>query len=275
MYPWHSVVSFRHIEMACEAFARGPLTSQCAGCAAETRTLAGARLHSLVREISSCSEAVDISSPELSVDVLSCLEAPLRGLVGLAADRSDARALARMEDGSDAAAHPAVPMDDHAVAPIRPDTSSSGARRLLQQTACAADEIQYQTACGINTACNSGDRQIGASCTGCVFPCSTWPTAVGTSEICCRKPTPDPTAAPHKNPTSAPISAPPSAPPATKMSNCGLPPAASAGTYTTVRAVIVELYARKRNGRYRAALAQSAAGRRRNACGVGSSAQGR
>jgi hypothetical protein len=67
--------------------------------------------------------------------------------------------------------------------------------------------------------------------------------------MCCRKPTQSPTAAPNKIPTGAPISPPPSAPPATKRSNCGLPPAAKADTYTTVRAAIDALYARKLAGR--------------------------
>jgi hypothetical protein len=204
---------------------------------AEARTLSGARLHSLVGELSSCAEAVDISSPELSADVLSCLEAPLRGLVGLAADKVDARAPVLMEDGSRGAVHPAGPTDDDAAAPIWPNASSSSARRLLQQTACAFGEIQYQTACGFG-ACYGGDRAISASCDGCGLACTTWPMAIGASEICCRKPTPGPTAVPHRNPTGAPISAPPSAPPATKRSNCGLPPVAPAYTYSTVRAAI-------------------------------------
>jgi hypothetical protein len=213
---------------------------------AETRTLAGARLHSLVAELSSCAEAVDISSPDLSADVLSCLEVPLRSLVGLATNRSDAHAPARTDDGSRGAPHPAGPTDDRAAAPIWPNTSSSSARRLLQQPACAADEIRYQTACGIG-ACSAGDREVGVTCDGCGFACSTT-LKIGTAEICCRKPTPSPTVAPHKNPTGAPISAPPSAPPATKRSNCGLPPAAPADTYTTVRAAIDALYARKLTG---------------------------
>jgi hypothetical protein len=210
---------------------------------------AGARLHSLVGEISSCAKAVDISSPELSADVLSCLEAPLRGLVGLAAEKVDARAPVRMEKGSRGAAHRAGPTDDDAAAPIWPNTSSSSARRLLQlqQPACAADEIQYQTACGIGK-CNPGDRELSVSCDGCGFLCSTT-LKIGTAEICCRKPTPGPTAVPHRNPTGAPISAPPSAPPATKISNCGLPTAAPADTYTTVRAAIDALYARTLTGK--------------------------
>ena len=208
---------------------------------------AGARLHSLVGELSSCAEAVDISSPELSADVLSCLEAPLRGLVGLVADQSDARAPARTTNGLHGAAHPAGPTDDHSAAPIWPNTSTSSARRLLQQPACAADEIQYQTACGISTTCNPGDRELSASCEGCGFLCSTT-LKTGTAEICCRKPTPGPTAAPNNNPTDAPISTTPSAPPATKRSNCGLPPATPADTYTTVRAAIDVLHARKLNG---------------------------
>ncbi len=39
-------------------------------------TLVGTRLHFLVGELSSCAEAVDLSSTELSADALSCLEAP-------------------------------------------------------------------------------------------------------------------------------------------------------------------------------------------------------
>ncbi len=220
-----------------------------AGCVAETETSAGARLHSLVEELSGCAEAVDISSPELSADVLSCLEAPLRGLVGLAAHRSDARAPARIEDGSHGAAHPIGPTDDHAAAPILPNTSSRSVRRLLQQPACAADEIQYQTACGLGIGgCNAGDRELSVSCDGCGVFCSTTFKS-GTAEICCRKPTPSPSAAPNINPTGTPNSPPPSAPPATKISNCGLPPAAPADTYTTVRAVIDALYKRKLTGR--------------------------
>jgi hypothetical protein len=219
---------------------------RCAGCVAETRKLAGARLHSLVGELSSCAAAVDISSPELSADVLSCLEAPLHGLVGLASNKSDARAPASMEHGLRGAARLAGPTDEHTAVPIWPNTSSSSARRLLQQPACAADEIQYQTACGIFR-CNVDDRLLGVSCDGCGFLCSTT-LKTGTSEICCRKPTPGPTAAPNKNPTGAPISAPPSAPAATKISNCGLLPAAPADTYTTVRAAIDVLHTRKLNG---------------------------
>jgi hypothetical protein len=85
---------------------------------AETRTLAGARLHSLVGELSSCAETVDISSLELSADVLSCLEAPLRGLSALVANPSDApHAPMRMEDRS----LPAAPTD---APPIWPNTSN-------------------------------------------------------------------------------------------------------------------------------------------------------
>jgi hypothetical protein len=113
---------------------------------------------------------------------------------------------------------PAAPTD---APPIWPNTSSSNARRLLQQNPCGAGEIQYETVCGIGS-CNSGDREIGVTCDGCGFPCSTT-LKTRTKEICCRKPTPSPTRAPNNSPTSAPISAPPSAPPASKRSNCSLP----------------------------------------------------
>ena len=108
-------------------------------------TLAGARLHSLVGELSICAEAVHLSSPALSADVLSCLEAPLRGLSALVANPSDApHAPTRVEDRS----LPAAPTD---APPIWPNTSSSNALRLLQQNSCKADEVRYETACGIGS----------------------------------------------------------------------------------------------------------------------------
>ena len=198
------------------------------------QTLAGARLHSLVGELSICAEAVHLSSPALSVDVLSCLEAPLRGLSALVANPSDApHARTRVEDRS----LPAAPTD----APqIWPNTSSSNARRLLQQIPCDSGEIQYETACGTGS-CNSGDREVRVTCDGCGFTCST-PLKTFTKEICCRKPTPSPTRAPNNGPTSAPISAPPSAPPASKSSNCGLP--SPQMTFTTRKGLTNALHAR-------------------------------
>jgi hypothetical protein len=198
------------------------------------QTLAGARLHSLVGELAICAEAVHLSSPALSVDVLSCLEAPLRGLSALVANPSDApHAPTRMETRS----LPAAPTD---APPIWPNTSSSNARRLLQQNSCKADEIQYETACGTGS-CNSGDRAVGVTCDGCGFLCS--PTfKTFTKEICCRKPTLSPTRAPNNSPTSAPISAPPSAPPESKSSNCGLP--SPQKTFATIKDLTDALHAR-------------------------------
>jgi hypothetical protein len=197
-------------------------------------TLVGTRLHFLVGELSSCAEAVDLSSTELSADALSCLEAPLRGLSALAANRSDARAPAPIEDGP----RPAGPPDGDAAPPIWPNTS---ARRLLQQNLCGSGEVRYETACGTGS-CNSGDREIGVTCDGCGVTCATWPIKAGTKEICCRKPTPSPTRAPDNSPTSAPISAPPSAPPASKISNCGLPPPQK--TFPTMKGLIDALQSR-------------------------------
>jgi hypothetical protein len=195
------------------------------------QTLAGARLHSLVGELSICAEAVHLSSPALSVDVLSCLETPLRGLSALVAIPSDApHAPTRMEDRS-------LPTD---APPIWPNTSSSNARRLLQQNSCDAGEVRYETACGTGS-CNSGDRKIGVTCTDCGFFCSTT-FNTSTKEICCRKPTPSPTKAPNNSSTSVPISAPPSAPPASKSSNCGLPPPQK--TFTTINDLADALHAR-------------------------------
>jgi hypothetical protein len=200
-----------------------------------SQTLAGARLHSLVGELSICAEAVHLSSPALSVDVLSCLEAPLRGLSALVADPSDApHAPTRMEDRS----LPAAPTD---APPIWPNTSSINARRrLLQQNSCTADEVRYETLCGFGS-CNSGDREIGVTCDGCGFACSTT-FKTNTREICCRKPTPSPSKAPNNSPTSAPVSAPPSAPPATKSSNCGLP--SPQKTFPTMKSLTDALHAR-------------------------------
>jgi hypothetical protein len=198
-------------------------------------TLAGARLHSLVGELSICAEAVHLSSPALSVDVLSCLEAPLRGLSALVAIPSDApHAPTRVED------RPLPPDAPTGAPPIWPNTSSSNARRLLQQNSCGAGEVRYETACGIGS-CNSGDREIGVTCDGCGFTCSTT-LRTFTKEICCRKPTPSPTRAPNNSPTSAPISAPPSAPPASKSSNCGLP--SPQETFPTMKNVTDALHAR-------------------------------
>jgi hypothetical protein len=205
-----------------------------AGCAAET--LVGTRLHSLVVELSSCAEAVDLSSTKLSANVLSCLEAPLRGLSALAANRSDAHAPARMEDGP----RPAVPKDGDAAPQIWPNTSSSNARRLMQQNSCAAGEVQYETACSIG-GCNSGDREIGVTCDGCGFACSTT-LKTFTKNFCCHKPTRSPTKAPNNNPTSAPISAPPSAPPGSKRSNCGL--SSPQKTLTSMKDLTDTLHAR-------------------------------
>jgi hypothetical protein len=202
------------------------------------QTLAGARLHSLVGELSSCAEAVDISSSALSADVLSCLEVPLRGLSALLANPSDApRAPMRMEDRS----LPAAPTD---APPIWPNISSSNARRLLQQNSCGAGEVRYETACGTGS-CNSGDREISVTCDGCGFTCSTT-FKTFTKEICCRKPTPSPTGAPNNRPTSVPISAPPSAPPASKRSNCGLPSLQK--TFPTMKNLTDALHARTVTG---------------------------
>jgi hypothetical protein len=132
---------------------------------------------------------------------------------------------------------PAAPTD---APPIWPNTSSSNARRLLQQNSCKADEIQYETACGTGS-CNSGDRAVGVTCDGCGFLCS--PTfKTFTKEICCRKPTLSPTRAPNNSPTSAPISAPPSAPPESKSSNCGLP--SPQKTFATIKDLTDALHAR-------------------------------
>jgi hypothetical protein len=194
------------------------------------QTLAGARLHSLVGELSICAEAVRLSSPALSVDVLSCLEAPLRGLSALVAIPSDApHAPTRVEDRPLPAAPTGAP-------PIWPNTSSSNARRLLQQNSCGAGEVRYETACGTGS-CNSGDREVGVTCDGCGFACSTTLNTL-TKEICCRKPTPSPS----KAPTSASISAPPSAPPASKSSNCGLP--SPQETFPTMKTLTDALHAK-------------------------------
>ena len=196
-------------------------------------TLVGTRQHSLVGELSNCAEAVDLFSTELSADVLSCLEAPLRGLSALVADSSGLRSQARTEDRP-------RPTEVHAAAPIKPNTSWSNVRRLLQQNSCAAGEVQYVTECGIGI-CHPGDREIGVTCDNCSFACST--TLKNFSkEICCRRPTPSPSKAPNNNPTSAPVTAPLSAPPASKSSNCGLP--SPLKTFTSIKDLTDVLYAR-------------------------------
>jgi hypothetical protein len=96
---------------------------------------------------------------------------------------------------------------------------------------CDAGDIRYETACGFGS-CNSGDREIDATCDGCGITCMTRPMAAGTKEICCRKPTPSPTEAPNNISTSAPTSAPPSAPATGKSSHCALPPPQQAFTVT-------------------------------------------
>jgi hypothetical protein len=141
-----------------------------------------------------------------------------------------------MEDRSP----PAAPTD---APPIWPNTSSSNARRLLQQISCGAGEVRYETACGVGSfgSCNEGDDEIGVTCDGCGVPCSTY-FKTFTKEICCRKLTPSPTRAPNNGSTSAPISAPPSAPPASKSSNCGLP--SPQKTFPTIQNLTHALHAR-------------------------------
>jgi hypothetical protein len=189
------------------------------------QTLAGARLHSLVGQLSICAEAVHLSSPALSVNVLACLETPLRGLSALVANPSDdaPHAPTRVE--------PATPTD---APPIWPNTSFSTARRLLQQNSCGASEVQYNTSCGsgsgVFVGCNTGDRQIGVTCDGCGVTCST-AFKTHTKEICCH----------YIAPTFPPISAPPNAPPTTKSSNCGLP--SPQQTFLTIKALTDALHA--------------------------------
>jgi hypothetical protein len=108
-----------------------PVPAALAAPEAEASVGAGALLHLLIGELSRCAERVDPSA-ELNADVMSCLDAPIRGLSDLIASRPHASS-PRLEPGTEG------PMHEHAAG-----TGAKAAYRATLVTEAPQGRAQFE-----------------------------------------------------------------------------------------------------------------------------------